>query len=160
MLAIFEGYRSMRARDNIFSKAKSSGYKLRNYISNRADFAPDVKMGENNIIMGNTHVGFGGSMGDNNMIRQTVYLGHQFKLGNNNIITAGCTIGGHSDIKDHCYLGLGVTVIDHIKIAEETLIGAGSVVIRDTEPYSKNVGNPSRIIGYHQDQGVRMMIRE
>ena len=160
MLAIFEGYRSMRARDNIFSKAKSSGYKLRNYISARADIAPDVQMGENNVIMGTSYIGFGGIMGDNNLIRQSVYLGHEFKMGNNNIITAGCNIGGLSNIKNNCYFGLGSTVIDHINIAEDTLIGAGSLVIRHTEPYSKNVGNPSRIIGYHQYQGVRMMIRE
>jgi|LSQX01.2.fsa_nt_gb sugar O-acyltransferase (sialic acid O-acetyltransferase NeuD family) len=160
MLAIFNGYRSMRARDKIFDRARNSGYKLRNYISRRADFAEDVELGENNIIMGNAHIGFGGVMGDNNLIRQGVYLGHQFNLGNNNIITAGCNIGGHSKFENNSYIGLGVTIIDHIKIAEETLIGAGSVVIRDTEPYSKNAGSPSRIVGYHREEGPGMKIRD
>lgn len=160
MLALFNGYSRMRDREKMYLKAKSTGYKLRNYISVRADIAPEIIMGDNNVIMGTTHIGFGGTMGNNNLIRQNVYLGHEFKLGNNNIITAGCNIGGHSEIENNCYIGLGVTVINHIKIEDESLIGAGSVVIRDTEPYSKNVGNPSHIIGYHQDEGVRMTVRE
>lgn len=160
MLALFNGYRSMRARDVIYQKAKNSGYHLRNYISTRADVAANVTMGENNVIMGSSHVGFGGTMGSNNLIRQTVYLGHEFRMGDNNIITAGCNIGGHGCIKSHCYIGLGTTVIDHITLEEETLIGAGSVVIRNTEPHSKNVGNPSRIIGWHEKEGVGMKVHE
>jgi|GEM_PF-486841 len=144
MLALFNGYRSMRARDIIFAKAEKSGYQLRNYISPRADVTPDIRMGVNNVIMGNAHTGFGGSMGDNNLIRQGVYLGHEFKIGNNNIIAAGCTIGGHCHMGNSCYIGghchmgsscyigLGTTIVNHINIADETLAGAGSVVIRDT----------------------------
>lgn len=137
MLALFNGYRSMRA-----------------------DVTPDIRMGVNNVIMGNAHTGFGGSMGDNNLIRQGVYLGHEFKIGNNNIIAAGCTIGGHCHMGNSCYIGLGTTIVNHINIADETLAGAGSVVIRDTEPYSKNVGNPSRVIGYHREEGPGMKLRD
>lgn len=160
MLVIFSGYSNMRSRNDIYLKAKDLGYKLRNYISPKSDISQDISMGENNIIMGASHIGFGGTMGNNNLIRQSVYLGHDFKLGDNNVIAPGCNIGGHCEIKSHCYIGIGVTLTDHLKIAEEVLIGAGSVVIRDTEPYSKNVGNPSRIIGYHHDEGVKMTIRE
>jgi sugar O-acyltransferase (sialic acid O-acetyltransferase NeuD family) len=158
MLALFDGYRSMRARDRIFHKAKNSGYQLRNYISARADVTPEISMGINNVIMGATHIGFGGRMGDNNLIRQNVYLGHEFTLGNNNIITAGCTIGGHCTFENSSFIGLGVTILNRIHIAQETLVGGGSVVIRDTEPYSKNVGNPSRVISYHHEQGPGMIL--
>jgi acetyltransferase-like isoleucine patch superfamily enzyme len=160
VLALFNGYSSMRSRASMYAKAKNSGYTLRNYLSHRSDVAPDLIMGDNNVIMGGSCVGFGGIMGNNNLIRQNVYLGHQFHLGSHNIITAGCNIGGHGQMGDSCYLGLGVTVVDHVKIADENLVGAGSVVIRNTEPYSKNVGNPSRVISYHQEEGVRMKVRD
>lgn len=158
MLALFNGYSRMRDRGRMYLKAKQSGYTLRNYISARADVAPDIIMGDNNVIMGTTHLGFGGIMGCNNLIRQHVYLGHQFNLGSHNIITAGCNIGGHGVIKDSCYIGLGVTIIDHVRIEDETLIGAGSVVVKHTEAQAKYVGNPSRIIGYHHDEGIRMNV--
>lgn len=158
LIAIFDGFHRMHDREKMYLKAKNSGYRLRNYVSARADTPPDIIWGENNIIMGTTYIGFGGTMGNNNLIRQNVYLGHGFILGNNNILTAGCNIGGHCKIKNNCYIGLGATVINHITIADDTLVGAGSTVIRNTEPYSKNVGSPSRIIGYHRDEGVKMTV--
>ncbi len=160
LLALFDGYTRLRDRETMYEKAKSTGYKLRNYISARADAAPDIIMGDNNVIMGLSHVGFGGTMGNNNLIRQNVYLGHQFTLGSHNIITAGCTLGGRCQISNNCYIGLGSTILNRTRIADETLVGAGSVVIRDTEPCSKNVGNPSRVISYHREEGVRMKVRE
>jgi acetyltransferase-like isoleucine patch superfamily enzyme len=160
MLALFDGYTHQRDRAKMYDKAKSTGYTLRNYISFRADVAPDISIGDNNVIMALSHVGFGGTMGNNNLIRQNVYLGHQFIMGSHNIITAGCTLGGRCQISNNCYIGLGSTVLNSTRLADETLVGAGSVVIRDTEPCSKNVGNPSRVIGYHKEEGVRMKVRE
>jgi acetyltransferase-like isoleucine patch superfamily enzyme len=98
-----------------------------------------------------------GVMGNNNTIRQNVYLGHNFTLGNNNFIAAGSTIGGRCTIKNTCYIGLSAVIKNLTIIEDETLIGAGSVVIKNTEPYSKNVGNPSRIIGYHKEDGIKLV---
>lgn len=158
MMVVLSGYRCMRNREKMYLKAKNKGYTLRNYISSKADFSPEISMGENNIILAQSHIGIGGSMGNNNIIRQNVYLGHNFNLGNNNFIAAGCNIGGNCRIKNTCYIGIGATIIDSITIEEETLIGGGSVVIRNTEPYSKNVGNPTRILGYHKEEGIKMSV--
>lgn len=160
LLALFDGYTRQRDREKMYDKARCAGYTLRNYISSRADVAPDITMGDNNVIMALSHVGFGGTMGNNNLIRQNVYLGHQFTMGNHNIITAGCTLGGRCRIGNNCFIGLGATILNSTRIADETLVGAGTTVIRDTEPYSRNAGNPGRVIGYHQEEGVRMKVRE
>lgn len=160
MVVLFTGFRRMRERTEKYDLAKNKGYNLRNFISPKADVTSDIIMGDNNIVLGQTHIGFGGTMGNNNLIRQHVYLGHEFKLGNHIEITAGCTIGGESEIGDLSYIGLGSTIINHTRIAYENLIGAGSTVIRDTEPYSKNIGNPSRVIGYHQEEGVKMNVHK
>jgi len=158
MISILGGYSCMRNREAMYSKAKNTGYKLRNYISPSCDITPEIHIGENNVIFGQTHIGRGGKMGSNNIIRQQVYLGHDFVMGNNNVIGAGCKIGGNCVIENTCYLGLGATVINNTTLAEETLIGAGSVVIRNTTPYSKNIGNPSRVIGYHKEEGIKMRV--
>lgn len=160
MLAVLGGYSCIRSRSLFFNKAKSLGYLLRNYVSCTADVVSMVSMGENNIIMGGTHVGLNGKMGNNNLIRQNVYLGHDFVMGDHNVVGPGCNIGGHSTFKDHCYVCIGSTLIDHIVLEEETLIGAGSVVIRSTEAFSKNAGNPSRVLGYHEEEGIRMGKRQ
>jgi sugar O-acyltransferase (sialic acid O-acetyltransferase NeuD family) len=154
MMAVLQGGSSLRNREKMYLKVKSKGYLIRNYISAKADFSPDVIMGDNNIVLAQAHVGTGGVMGNNNMIRQNVYLGHNFVVGDSNFIAAGSCIGGGCIIKNNCYIGLGSTIINGISIESETLTGAGSVVIRSTEPYSKNVGNPSRIIGHHKEEGI------
>lgn len=160
MIAVLSGFSAIRDREKMYLKAKAYGYTLRNYISSKADISPELVMGENNIILGQSHIGIAGSMGNNNIIRQNVYLGHNFNIGNHNFIAAGCNIGGNSIIKNACFIGLGATIINNLEIGEETLIGTGSVVIRNTEPYSKNVGNPSRVIGYHKEDGIRMSVHE
>lgn len=160
MVALFDGYDCMRDREKKYMRAKDKGYRLRNYISKKADVPENIPMGDNNIIMGQTHIGIEGRMGKNNLIRQNVYLGHGFKLGDNNVITAGCSIGGDCELKNNCYIGLGSTIVNNTIIEEETLVGAGCVLIRNTEPYSKNVGNPGRIIGYHKEEGMMMSVHE
>lgn len=159
MIVAVGGYDDVRSRAEAYNNARVLGYRLRNYISPFCDIAPDVEMGDNNIIFAQSHVGLGGIMGSNNLIRQQVYLGHDFRVGDHNVFAPGTKFGGRCIVENSCYVGLGATVIDSRKIAEETLIGAGSVVIKDTEPYSKNVGNPSRVIGYHREEGIKMRRR-
>lgn len=156
MIAVLGGYSSMREREKYYLKAKVKGYKLINYIGSNVDITDTVSMGENNIIFGPSHIGFEGTMGNNNIIRQNVYLGHNFEIGSHCFIGAGCNIGGKSRIESTSYIAMGSTIINDIIIKNETLIGAGSVVIHHTEPYSKNVGNPARIIGYHKDEGIKI----
>lgn len=158
MIAVRGGYTHMRSREVMYVRAKAKGYSMRSYVSPTADITPTVSMGENNIIFGQTHIGIGGSMGSNNIIRQQVYIGHDFRMNHNNVIGVGCRIGGNCVIADTCYFGLGAIVVNNTNIGQESLVGAGSVVIRHTEPYSKNVGNPSRVIGYHQEEGICMKV--
>jgi acetyltransferase-like isoleucine patch superfamily enzyme len=55
---------------------------------------------------------------------ERVSIGPDVWIGNNSVVTSGVEIGVGS------------------------VIGAGSVVTKDTPPYSINVGNPTRIIGF------------
>lgn len=152
MLIADERYENMRDRMEKYHNMKRLGYHLTNYISTQARLEPDIEMGENNIIFGQVHLGFGGTLGSNNIIRQQVYLGHNFNVGDNNVFKPGAIIGGFSVIEDYCFVGMGAVVKDEIKIERGSLIGAGSVIIRNVEPYSVNVGNPSRIIKYNNPE--------
>lgn len=158
LIAMISGYDYMRSRELMYHRAKERGYVLRNYVSASCEIAADVLMGENNTIFGQTHIGFGGVMGNCNTVRHQTYLGHEFVMGSFNVITPDCRIGGNCVIGDSCYIGLGSTVKNSVTIADETLVGAGAVVIKDTEPASINVGNPSRILGYHKETGIQIKV--
>lgn len=152
------GYSIMRNRKKMYEKAKNKGYTLINYISPRAMVENEIKMGENNIIMANTIVGFDGVMGNGNIIRQNVYLGHEFHMGNHSIISPGCTLGGGSNIEDLVFIGIGVTARSYVTYGAESLIGVGSNVVKDVEPYSACCGNPAKVMSYHKETGV--IVRE
>ncbi|MHC1719386.1 MAG: acetyltransferase [Clostridiaceae bacterium] len=156
MLVISAGYKRLRNKEFLYDRVKSKGYKLRNYISRTVDFSKEVVMGDNNIIFAQAHIGIGGVMGNNNIIAQQVFLGHNFIMGDNNFIASQVVIGGHCTIKNTCHLGFNCTILEGVTIEEETLVGAGSVVIKNSEPFSTIVGNPSRIIRYHKDEGIEL----
>lgn len=46
------------------------------------------------------------------------------------------------------WIGDNVTIKDGVSIGDGAIIGANSLILKDIEPYSINVGTPSRIIGY------------
>lgn len=50
-------------------------------------------------------------------------------------------------IKNDVYIGANCTLMPNITIGEGAVIGAGSFVNRDIEPWSINVGSPTRKIG-------------
>lgn len=159
MMLVISNITDIRNRQRLFERIKKKGYCMRNYVSPKADYAGPRNWGENNVVMAGAHVGVNGIMGDNNMIRQNTYLGHNFQMGSNNVMSPGCCIAGDVVVKDGCYFGLNATIIDYLTVEEETLVGAGAVIIKSTEPHSVNVGNPSRIIGYHPETGVKVVPR-
>ncbi len=158
MLLLFSGYQAMRQRQILFDRMKKKGYYLCNYVSPATDYAGPRIQGENNVILAGAHLGIHGVMGDNNLIRQQVYLGHDFKLGSHCVLAPRACVGGHVELGDNCYIGMNATIINNTVVAKESLVGAGAVVIHHTEAYSKNVGNPSRLIGYHLEKGIEMRV--
>ena len=159
MLSVLGGYSRVRSREEFYNKANIQGFKLANYLSKKSEVSPDIQLGANNIIFSGSYIGPNGKLGDNNIVRQNVYLGHDFTIGDHNVISPGCNFAGLCKIQNLCYIGIGSTIIENITIFDETLIGAGSVVLRNTEPFSKNVGNPSKLIGYHVNEGIEMKVR-
>ncbi|MDW7659421.1 MAG: hypothetical protein SCM11_19815, partial [Bacillota bacterium] len=51
LIALHAGTDAMRDRALFYHKARSAGYRLRNYISPGCDLAPDLRCGDNNVIM-------------------------------------------------------------------------------------------------------------
>ncbi len=158
MLVLTADFNKMRYRDGLVEKVKAKGYNLRNYISPKALVAPGTMMGVNNVVMEMAYIGGNGQLGDSNIIRQMVYIGHDFVIGDKNVFTPKVTIGGNARIGSNCYIGINATVLNKKVIGDEALIGGGAVVIKHIDSYSKNVGNPSRCIGYHEAEGLEVKL--
>ena len=160
MIAAIAGSSDMRGHASYYLRAKEKGYTIRNYISRRAFVTPGTKLGENSLIFPFAYIGPKGEIGENVIVRQNAYLGHNIEVGPHSFIGAGCQVGGGCKIGPFSYLAIGSTLSDHVTLGRETLVGAGSVVIHDTAPFNTVVGNPARVIGTHEEEGIRIKRRE
>jgi len=53
-------------------------------------------------------------------------------------------------------VGANATILPGVTVGQNAMIGAGSVVTKDVPPFAIVIGNPARIIGYVQSDGIRM----
>ena len=144
----------MRNRKIMYEKAKAKGYTLPGYISSKAILETVPSMGDNNIILANSVIGYDGAMGSDNIIFQNVWIGHEFTIGDHSIIGFGSNLGGRAKIGSLTYISIGVSSRGRICIGDEALIGVGSNVVSNVESYSTVVGNPAKPVSYHYDTGV------
>lgn len=62
----------------------------------------------------------------------------------------------HTIIKYKATIGANATILPGITIGANAMVGAGSVVTRNLPDRALVIGNPSRIIGWLNDDGTRM----
>ncbi len=58
------------------------------------------------------------------------------------------------DIGRHCIVGTNSVVLPGVKIGEGAVVGANSLVKEDLEPWTINVGNPTRTVSLRRRAGV------
>lgn len=143
------GYSKMNSiRSKVYFDIKEKEYPIYTFISKDAYvFSPEL-IGEGSIIMPMSYIGPFVKIGVCNIINPQCNLSHHIKIGDFNFIGRGTISGGSVEIGNHCFIGLHSTIKNKINIADYTLIGAGSNVLKSTDPYSVNVGNPShKLVG-------------
>lgn len=153
-LLLAVGYRRMRNRQTMFHRAKCCGYQLANYIDPTAIVAPNVKLGENNILMPQVQLEPFVTIGDNNLFWSGTIVAHHGQVGNHNFFAPRCTLSGNVTIGDRCFFGTGSTLIDGLQIADETHLVAGSVCLEDTEMATRYQGNPAQACRQHTEDGI------
>lgn len=101
-----------------------------------------------------------------------IYTGHGVTIGAHVAIAANCTLAptnhefrsrdrliteqgfkpsrGGIVIEDDVWIGANVVILDGAVLRKGSVVGAGSVVRGELPPYSINVGQPTRTIGYRQ----------
>jgi len=150
------GYSCMRSRKNIYDRVINTGFELINYISSKAIVAENVKLGVNNIILAGSILEPNVEIGDNNIIWSSTTICHDVKIGNHNFIAAGTVVGGFTKIENLCFIGFSSTILQNIHILSESLIGAKTLQLKNTVECSKWLGSPSRLIGFHYQEGIKI----
>ncbi|MEB2289966.1 CatB-related O-acetyltransferase [Priestia megaterium] len=63
-------------------------------------------------------------------------------------------------IGNDVWIGQNVQIMEGVRIADGSVIGTGAIVTKDTEPYSINIGVPSRPLKYRFNEQQRSFLLE
>ena len=109
-----------------------------------------VVIGDNNTIYEQcniqTPVGQGEvtKIGNNNIIMSQSHIAHNAEIGNNTEIGNTVIIAGYAVIKDNTKIKMGSCIRNRITIEENVIIGMGSVVVKNIKKGSVVWGNPAK----------------
>lgn len=107
------------------------------YISKSASIGLGSVIFQNVVITSNAHIG------NQVMILPNSVVSHDSRIGDYSIL-AGCVcISGQVNIENNCYVGSNTSIKDGITVGAGALIGCGTNVVKDVDPDSINIGNPS-----------------
>jgi sugar O-acyltransferase (sialic acid O-acetyltransferase NeuD family) len=146
-----------RARMNLlrqsrYRAAKDRGYRCISYVSSQATISPDVRVGENSLILENTVVQPFATLGDDVVIWSGCHVGHHSAVGDHCFLSPHVTVSSEVRIGNRCFLGAGATISDGVSIAEECSIGAGSLIMRATHAREVYVGARAELLPLPSDR--------
>lgn len=116
----------------------------------------DVRIGKNSYINSGVMIysGNGVTIGNDVLIAANCTLApvnHAFRSRSRKIVEQGFQASrGGIIIEDDVWIGANCVLLDGAFLRRGCVVGALSLVDRELEPYSINVGNPLRCIGYRE----------
>lgn len=142
------------AREAVFERIKSHGFKLATYVSSRAFVWHNVNIGQNVFVFENNTLQPFTKVEDNCILWSGNHIGHRTIIRAHSFISSHCVISGYCEIGNNSYLGVNCTINDKIKISPRTLLGSGAVITKNTLEDSIYVGNPARVVPGKQSSDV------
>jgi sugar O-acyltransferase (sialic acid O-acetyltransferase NeuD family) len=131
------GYSRMNAvRQALCQRARAKGYELVSHVSPRASVWPDLRVGDNTIVMDGATLGPFVTIGEGCLLWPRVYVGHGSRVGDYCYLAANAAISGLSSVGSRCVLGPGCIVRDGVSVGEACVVGVGAVLITDLEAHS------------------------
>lgn len=127
------GYTDMnRIRQKVFDACKEMGYKMLNYISEKAIVMSEIA-GEGNIVFPGAYIGTDVVLGNDNVIYSGVVLTHDISIENHNFFAANVSVGGEVHIGNNCFIGMGATIRNRLEVNDYSLIGAATYLSHSTK---------------------------
>lgn len=119
-------------------------------IHGTAIISPKCTIGVGTVVLHGAIVQAGARVGEHVLINTAASIDHDNRIGNYAHISPHATLCGHVSVGEGTHIGAGAVVIPSINIGKWCNIGAGAVVIRDIPDFCTAVGNPAKVIKYHE----------
>ena len=127
------GYKRVnKARAEIYNLCKSKRYELISYISSKASYCGNLKIGDNCFIMANTVIQPFAEIG-NDVIIWSGNIGYNSHIHDHSYIAPHAVVAGKVNVGEYCFVGANATIREGVTIAPECVIGAGALIVNDTQ---------------------------
>jgi sugar O-acyltransferase (sialic acid O-acetyltransferase NeuD family) len=135
-----------RLREAKYHQAKAAGYTLASYVCTKSVTWPDLRHGDNCLILENQTIQPTARIGNNVMIWSGNHLGHGCSIGDHSYVASHVVFSGHSTVGERCFFGVNATVRDFVAIGDDCLIAMDASVTRDIKDGSVVLGASSTIL--------------
>ena len=132
-------------RKQKYNEAKEKCYELVSYVCSKSVTWPDLKIGDNCLILENQTIQPKVEIGNNVMIWSGNHLGHGCKIKDHTYLSSHICISGYTVIGERCFVGVNSAFKDYIKIGDETFITMGASV---TKRYTQRSCDPRGTVNY------------
>ncbi len=89
-------------------------------------------------------------IGDNNLLMAQSHVAHDCNLGDEIIMANAATLAGHVEIADKASIGAYSGVHQFCRVGKEAFIGGYSVVVKDALPFAISQGNHAKCYGLNK----------
>ncbi len=86
-------------------------------------------------------------VGDDNFIMNNAHVGHDCQIGSNVIIAPFSGLGGHVKVDDFAVLGAYTGVHQHVRVGESVMAAGGAKLRLDAPPFAMVAGERARLVG-------------
>lgn len=132
-----------KARETVWKKMKSSGYRGTTWVHPEAFVSPSAEI-EEGVIIDNCVIDSNVVVKSNVYVYRNALVGHDSIIGEHSIICAASFIGGHTTLEKNIFFGGCAACRDGITIGHDSVIGINSAVYKDVPECSSVIGNPAR----------------
>ena len=146
----YTGLNKIRAQK--LGEAKAKGYTCPSYVSTKATVWPDLRHGENCLILEDNTIQPHVTLGDDVFLWSGNHIGHHTIIGDHVYIASHVVVSGAVEIGDYSFIGVNATLRDNIRIGRENLIGAACLILKNTEDRAVFKGQASQAAAITSDK--------
>jgi acetyltransferase EpsM len=141
--------------NNLIRKKIYNTYSKLNFVTlshPKSNISFRSEIGKGSAVMAGATINSNSFIGSNVIINTNASIDHDCIVDNFVHISPNAALAGNVKVSEGSHIGIGATIIQGIKIGKWSTIGAGAIVLEDVPDFSVVVGNPGRIVKYHDYQ--------
>jgi sugar O-acyltransferase (sialic acid O-acetyltransferase NeuD family) len=148
-----------RLRAEKFQQARAAGYRLATYICSKSACWPDLRVGENCLVLENQTLQPTVRLGNNVFLWSGNHIGHGTEIEDHVYLASHVVVSGHCRIGTRSFLGVNATLRDFVRIGADCFIAMDASVTQDMPDGSVALGQPATIYGA-EEKAARMLKRK